>query len=465
MLQVLLGPSGRKARRSAGIAIAIACVAVIGRGARAQAGEGGVAGAIAPASGQAASARSLVRGQLVSRYWLRWTGDETDNDIYETLSLDIGDPDRHAVTGHLQGRLSADLDGGTGSQPFASLHDSFDGRLTGHLYHAYADLHRVPGFALVRAGRQLIHDAPELAFFDGLRGETEEFGGIAGQLGVYGGASARLYEASPRGDWMTGLYLQGRPWSGGRLRLDWMHLEDETLLGPHADDLLGAGVWQSVGERIRLEGQYTRIEDRDRDVRTRAYYTDAASELLVQVSYYQLLRTQRELVVELDPFFSALQELFPYRQIGLLASKGLWQRLDVQVGVDLRRVSDQDDIGQFNRDYDRWFTTLTVRDVLADGLSVGITADHWNSDAQDVRTWGADAGYRLDAALDLSAGTYYSLYKFDLLLNRERDDVRTYYARLRYKTSRSVTLDLSYEIEDDDFDLYHTLRMGMSWRF
>jgi hypothetical protein len=63
-----------------------------------------------------------------------------------------------------------------------------------------------------------------------------------------------------------------------------------------------------------------------------------------------------------------------------------------------------------------------------------------------------------------SIGSYYSLYKYDLYLVEERDDVRTYYLRLRYKGGPSWSCDLRYEYEDS-FDDYSTLRMGATWLF
>jgi hypothetical protein len=414
--------------------------------------------------GEAKEPLPMFRGQLVSRYWLRWTGSDRDQDLYETLSLDIGDPEQHAVTGYLQGRLSIDLDGSTGSQPFASLDDSHGHNPVGHLYYAYADLHRVDGFSLLRLGRQTIHDTPEVAFLDGVRAESATFGGMQAQIGAYGGVSTHLYESSISGDWMMGLYVQGRPWTGGRLRLDWMHLEDEALLGAHNDDLYAAGVWQTAGA-FELEGQYSRLESKDRDVRGRATFSDAETSVLLQLSYYQLLHPQQDLVLELDPFFSATQELFPYQQFGFLGSKGLWEQLDLRLGIDVRRVRDAADIGTYNHDYERYFGTVAVRDLFTKDLTVSLTGDLWASDMEDIRTWGADASYKANETIELSAGSYYSLYKFDLQLNSEIDHVRTYYGRLRCRASKSLTADLAVELEDNDLDRYYTLRMGATWKF
>ncbi len=450
--------------------VALACtVAVVDVGAQAPERATGPPAGAAPAAasaapGQAAAPQRFVRGYLVSRYWLRWTGDDSDQDLYEALSLDVGIEDRDAITGHFYGRVAGDLDGGTGGSTFFSANDSIGGRVDGRVYDAYADLRRVPGLSRIRVGRQMIHETPELAYFDGVAAETQPITKGELQVGVYGGVSSHLYESSASGDWTAGLYAQARPWTGGRMRLDWMHLEDEVLLGAHNNDLFAAGFWQTIAQ-LQLEGQYSRVEGRDRDVRTRLAYTDAQRDLMGQVTYYQLLRTQKDLVLELDPFFNALREEFPYWQAGALLDKGLSPHLHVLAGADVRRVADAGDIGAFNRDYERWYATGSVRDLPVTGLSVSATADFWHSDQEDVRTWGAEVEQRFFDRTTIAAGSYYSLYKFDLFLNGERDHVRTYYARLQHKPSPAVSVDLKYELEETDFDDFHVLRMGVTWHF
>ena len=93
-----------------------------------------------------------------------------------------------------------------------------------------------------------------------------------------------------------------------------------------------------------------------------------------------------------------------------------------------------------------------------------MTADRWDDEEQDTSSLGADVSYgeeRWTAAL----GTYYSLYKYQLLELDERDDVRTYYVRATRELSASLDFDFLYEFEDDDLETYHTLRVGLLWRF
>lgn len=381
------------------------------------------------------------------------------------LSLDAGDERKDALTGHLLARFNYDIDGGTsGGNEFFGLEDAVGRNLDGRLYDAYVDVHRVKGLETVRLGRQRIEDTPALAYFDGAHVCTEESDELGLQVGGYIGASSHLFEASAAGDWMAGVYGQLRPWTGARLRLDWMHIEDKALFASHDNDLLGAGLWQRAGA-LTLEGHYNRLEDKDRDVRGRVAWNDPDNKLIVQGSYYQLLETEEELVVDLDPYFHAMHELYPFRQFGGLVAKGIGDHVDLSVGMDLRRVVDDALAGTFNRDYERTYGTLTFSDWPLSKLSMSVTGDVWHSDGQTVSTWGFDFGYRVDEATRASVGSYYSLYKFDLYVDTERDHVRTYFCKLQHKLNSSWTLDGSYELEQSDLDDYHLLRLGATWRF
>jgi len=108
---------------------------------------------------------------------------------------------------------------------------------------------------------------------------------------------------------------------------------------------------------------------------------------------------------------------------------------------------------------------VAVRDAFVPGLTLSATGDWWDSTGENIETWGADADYKLGDRTNVSAGSYYALYKFDLQLNTEIDHVRTYFARLHHKHSKTLTFDTSFELEDNDLDRYYTLRLGATWKF
>jgi hypothetical protein len=391
-----------------------------------------------------------IHGSLASRYRGRWSGDATDHDLYETLSLDVGDASKDPVTAHVLGRVAADLDGQTDRDNqfvYPSLADTWSDPVTGLLYEAYIDISAPPRLAALRAGRQVDTQTPVFAHFDGvsLVSKTAETWKLRG--GTYGGVPVRLYESSTTG------------------RMDWMHVEDKDRFSANSSDLVGANVSQRLGERARVEANYTRLEQQNRDLRVRGSWNDPARDLTVQLSWYRLLEEQRDYALEFDPYFASLQTFEPFDQIRLHAAKGLGDELRVEGGLDLRRLQDSGDEGSFNRDYDRGWMSLVLLDVGLEGLDVTLTGDTWQSDDQDIETWAVDFSRRLDDGLVLSAGSNYALYRYDVFLDRERDDVRLWYLRARKKLDKSWSLEASYDYQDDDTDQYQVLTLGATWRF
>jgi len=427
----------------------------------------------APASGSddgglLARTDRLVDGTLSLRYRGRAAGSDHDHDLRGFLSLDVADPDTTWIRGHVQARADLDLDGHDDDSVFQDLSDTWDSSLTAKLYLAWAEIDLGPdgdgSQGTLRLGRQSDPRLPEVLRMDGVAWTSRPYGGKDVVVGVYGGIPAHLYESSPEGDRSFGAWIEGLPWSGGRTRFDWMHLEDEELLGEENDDLFSLALWQDVGRAWRLEGEHTRIESDARDLRLRALYRAPEGGTQVRVAYYELLETQRRRVQELDPFYDALLDYFPFRQGSVSVSQELGSHAVLDVGYDVRRVDDAGDVGEFNRDWERYYATATLLDVVADGLSVSLTGDRWNDDQRDIGSLGADVSYDQETWRG-SLGTYFALYKYELLELDEREDVRTYYVRGTRELDENLRLELGYELEDDDFETYHILRGGLLWRF
>jgi hypothetical protein len=420
-----------------------------------------------PTQAPAPAPDDWVHGSLGVRYRSRSGGDDHDNDLGAVLALDVANPNAPWISGHLQARADADLDGDT--DVFGEPSDTWDSSVTSKLYLAYADISldadpaQSPG--TLRVGRQSDPRLPEVLRLDGVAYVTKPMGKDEVELGAYGGIPVHLYESSSEGDRAYGTFAEAKPWTGGRARVDWMHLDDELVLGDQRDDLLALGLWQDVAKDLRFEGTYSHLEGDPRDLRLRGFYSNPESETNVRLSFYQLLETQSLNATELDPFFQQLLEYFPYRQTTMNVSQALGERTLLDVGIDVRRLNDQGDVGEFNREWERYYATATFSDLLAEGFALSVTVDRWNDDDRDTSSFGADLSWDPDKRWKASIGTYYSLYKYEFLEFDERDDVRTYYVRAGYDVSADVDLDLLYEFEDDDQDTYNTLRVGTVWRF
>src|SRR5262249_12950488 len=153
--------------------------------------------------------------------------------------------------------------------------------------------------------------------------------------------------------------------------------EEEEVLGEHKDDLLSLGLWQELPEHWRFEGAYSHLEGDPRDWRIRAFYGDPESETTGGASYYQPPQTQSIRGPELDPFVSQLMEYFPYREANLDVSHAFGAHTVVDAGLDLRRVTHSGDVGEFNREWERYYATATLNDLPVERMSLSVTVDRW----------------------------------------------------------------------------------------
>ena len=409
-----------------------------------------------------------IRGYVTTRLRTRSTSGADDQDFDTVLSLDFGNERTDKVSAHMMARIAADLEGTSPSNPFFSLSDTFNDNLAYYLYYAWVDLRpakETPGHVeRWRLGRQIDYLTPEVAWFDGVSAQTRASGKQRVQLGAYAGVPTHIYDTSTSGDSMLGAWVQAQPWKDGRVRADWMYLEDETRLPQGQNDLVSLSMWQSLSPRLQFEGRYTHLESESRDVRVQANWFDPRYDLTLFVSYFELLREQQGFALDVDPLLTSTFAQFPYREARVLASKALSDSLLLQGGTDVRRVSDDSDIGDFNHDFERTYLTATHADLLPMKLSLSLTGEVWNSPDDNIQTWGADVSRRFGQALDTTLGSYFALYKYDYFTGSERDDVRTYFMALRWRRSQASTFDLRYEFEDNEYGDFQTLRLGATWQ-
>jgi hypothetical protein len=244
-----------------------------------------------------------------------------------------------------------------------------------------------------------------------------------------------------------------------------MHLEDLRLGVDHEDDLYGVSLAQDLrrGEHVtRLDARFTSLEWNGRDLRLSGSHLDGAHGFAVQASWYKLLQTQKEQAAPLDPFSESLFELFPYYQLAFSASKD-WERFALLLGADLRRVEEADDEGEFNREFERYYLTGTLSEALWVDLS--LTGELWRATDTDFETWGASLSRAFARGWELALGSYYSLYEYDFLSAEERDHVRNTTLDLRWKMDAARRFALRYELERNDFDDYHQVRLDYAWSF
>ena len=407
-----------------------------------------------------------LSGWSRTRYRWRSVDGDDDHDLYEVLGLDYVEPSKQRLEAHFLGRAAWDVDGDSGSQ-LSSINDISSGDVDADVYTAYVQQAFEPADGTrwsVRVGRTEEVLTPEIAHYDGLAldAKLERAKGL--EFGAYGGRNVVFDSANGDDGDVVGFHLGARPWKGGRARLDWMHLEDEALLGDDQDDLFGVGLWQAI-ETWSTSAQYTRVEGRDRDVELRARWNEQGGRTSLALRYFELLEAQNQRALFLDPYLQTLQTYYPYRQFGANVWRALTQKLDADVGFDAREVDDSSDVGTFNHDWRRYYGALTLHELFGKPYTARFEADNYDDDHSDVVAYGGSLTREIGETLDATVGTYYSRYKYDLFTGAEKDDVQTYYAKVVWRQSKTWSFDVLYEYEDDDLDEYHTLRCGALCRF
>jgi hypothetical protein len=182
------------------------------------------------------------------------------------------------------------------------------------------------------------------------------------------------------------------------------------------------------------------------------------------MAYRELLSTQVRRTIEFDPYWDSAFDLFPYRQLSATVSKDLLTDFTLGGGVDVRRLSESSDESQFNHDFERWSASVTWSHIGGEELTANVAVDSWRSD-DDVLALTGDVTAEICTAFTAMLGTDYSLYEYDSFLQRERDHVRSVFARFIYRIDDAVRLRIDYSYEDDETERYHVLEADIRWTF
>jgi hypothetical protein len=409
--------------------------------------------------------REDVHGVLWSRYLLRNTNHETDNDFYQTLYLDLGDARRDRFTFSFEGEWSADLDSRSNPSAFYSVEDTFQSHVNARVVQAYIDGNRFGPLHRVRVGRQAYSWMPEVVDFDGISVLTEPAGSWNLSAHALAGVPTHLYESPSSGDSSFGGGIEVEPTATTWASFDAVVLRDSLVTSTERNTLLAAAARQRFAREWSVAPRVTGVDDEFRDVDLNVSYAGLENGWTGQFSFYALVNTQRQLVTEIDPYFQILEERRPYDEWRLLLSKDLNDRWTIDGGLWFTELVNSNDEGAFNHDFRRYYLTPTLRDWPWDRMSLSATAEIWWTSDQQVWSYGFDATRRFSDTLRVSAGSEYQLFKFDPLLGGERENVEDLYLRVRWDITKSLQADVGTEFEWDSQDAYRILRLGLGWRF
>ncbi len=403
-----------------------------------------------------------LKGSLTLRYRFRQTQDVEDNDLYQFLQLRWGDPEADVASASLSVRFAEDMDRPRtgGYHPFDSLDDTYSSSGTGRLYTAYVDLHPEGWDLRFRGGRQVLDELPEALPLDG--GLVRLTAPL--ELAVFAGVPVNLFESSPEGDLSYGGWAAAAPWMRGRIRADYLHLEDENVFGAFDDDLIGASFEQGAGGFL-FSARHTWLEREGREAvgRLSGSFPEAgfALDLRARFAYER----QQALSYALDPYATFMFEVEPYLELTARASQAVGTHLALDAAVTDRRLTRDGEEGAYNHEFIRWTLAPRLDGWPWDALSLAASFDYWDSTADDFGTAGGDARLRLHPRVELGAGTSYALYVVDVLTGEERERVRAFYGSLRWTLEYGARLTIRFAHEENDLGNWRSLEVGIHHDF
>jgi hypothetical protein len=395
-----------------------------------------------------------------------------DEDLFSELRVDMTAPAASRYEFHFFGTARQDLDGGgdvPGFDPFEDIGNTRRSDFAGYLYEAHADVNNLSSrISQVRIGRQA-GTREEAVFFDGIAVDFSPAKRL--NMTVYGGAAVHFYElgADYGSDTLAGAGVDYSPAAATGLSLDYLSVKDERNFFQDADrrdSLISVKLWQRFARSVKATAKMRMIngESRDLNVRALGSFQDASADL--SVNYFRQFKTQNELANEFSPFFDILGQSRPFQSYTVRARKIFASRYAVGAGYFQRSLLESAEQDAFNREFSRAFGDVEIADIFLDNLSLTVTGERWKSGGRAFTSSGADLSYVYGKRRKgrVSAGTYYSLFKFDLLQLGERTKVRTYYTDVKVPLGRNVSLNGGYEFETGT-DRFQTAKAGVRYDF
>ena len=405
-------------------------------------------------------------GWLDLRYRLRFTDEGkdpfTDQDIYTSLFFDAKKKDVMGL--QFYGRLAWDVDGHPSRNIFSSAEDTWDSRAHAYLYTAFADLYKLGPVKRVRIGRQQIYEDVHV-HFDGLRVDSEKFGPV--QLSLYGGIPVHLYESSMEGDWMIGTKIEIKPAKTTRVAFDYVHIRDNRKHDFNQDDdLFQLSLTQGIAKTGRIYFRYSTIDGRGSQFELKGSYLYEPEDLTVRANALFQVGSYRDFSIEFSPYYLLLDRYEDFYQLGLNATKGLFDHFEVDVGVTVRELMHDTKGGPLNHEWQRYYMTLACFDIPIKGFEASITGGAYHTTKDWWADFGLDFTQRINKSFKASVGTYWSIYKFDPYYSLdEREDVRTIYCKFDWKILENVRLKSEFNVERDEEELYFELDTHLKLSF
>jgi hypothetical protein len=368
---------------------------------------------------------------------------------------------------HFQGYANADLNGLEGSdRPFYGLSDTRDHSIRAFLYGAYAEVPIAGPDVQFRLGRQEINSEDAL-YFDGGRVEYQSGGPVSGF--VYAGLPVRFYESTRSGDLLMGGGLNWRIERNFRVSFEQIFLRDQSPPGDPSitvrNDLSILTANWVRDEHMSMRGSSSWLDGHSRRINVAVYLN------YPERGWWTQFRLQRQndygevVATDLSPIAVTLGDVAPYWRGGGEFHRMFTSDLDFGLGFQGRWLADQADLGEFNREYSRWFATLTGQNMVFSDVEAGLRADLWHSTDAEILAGGAYAAYEPERGERYEIGTDFSEYRYDVFTGREYLDDRQIYGRVRYPMTKDSSLRFRIARDRSQFGTDLLLQIAVSLEF
>jgi hypothetical protein len=420
-----------------------------------------------------------LSGNLNQRFRYRKAGSDTDQDLYGYVNLDATYPGSDAegrrpykkIGFNLQASYNLDVDSfesaGGGSQggsffPFTDISNTFGDRFRGFVHSAHLEIEDFAAFEELRLGRQQIY-REESFLLDGALLRTKRWKTLAFE--VFGGVPAHLYESSPSGDALGGFSVDSKPLSGLMVGADYVYVRDDSDDTRDTEDqLYRVRARYDVSAELSLDGSASWVDSRDRRQQLGLRYVSQELGFLANVRALRQNAVVGFQTSELSPYLFIQGDYAPFYQYQVDLDQPLGDHFNLGGGVHLRHLEDDSDEGLYNHSFRNYYLSFEGYDLWTGGRA-SLRGDLWDSDGDDIYTFGFELEQKVLELLRIRLGTSYSLYRIDLFTGTERERDRIYYAKLRWHILPRFDFDTDYQYEKDSRTEYHTVTTGLRLSF
>lgn len=401
----------------------------------------------------------IMEMNLTTRYRIRTNEYSDDQDIYQYLrgsikNIKLG---QGSVEGSYFLRFADDIDG-TDRERF--FNDSLDLGLDGgnwdtRFYHGEITFDGVIPNTKVVAGRQYISHLESIQL-DGLD-VTYDINDMV-TIYAFSGSSVSYFD-NWDDDWIHGGGLEIKPFNGTKLRAEYIRANVEDF----SDDIFHLRVDQIVPYG-NIYAQFGNL-DKAQSMEAGGNFTLPKLGTIFNLKYegvYDEVGDDNSYLE--NPLTYALLPYGKYNLFNISAYQAFLNHFMVGAGIEYRDANGKNDF--FNRDYTKYFTSLDIMGLPADGTYISLFVEKWDtennkeSDDEQKLQVGGSITQQITPELDVYAGTKYDRYKYDFVefdyrdiniaRGRKRESIRTYYFGSKWEPTKRISLIVDCNIENSD---------------